>query len=87
MGRVLFFDIDGTLVGFDKKMPDSARKAVLRAKDNGHILILCTGRGECQLYPLLQEIGIIDQCPAFRDFDAITGINNVTARENAVVSA
>ena len=57
MGRVLFFDIDGTLVGFDKKMPDSARKAVLRAKDNGHILILCTGRGECQLYPLLQEIG------------------------------
>ncbi len=57
MGRVLFFDIDGTLVGFDKKMPDSARKAVLRAKDNGHILILCTGRGECQLYPLLREIG------------------------------
>ena len=57
MGRVLFFDIDGTLVGFDKKMPDSARKAVLQAKENGHILILCTGRGECQLYPLLREIG------------------------------
>lgn len=57
MSKVLFFDIDGTLIGFDKKMPDSAREAVLRAKEKGHILVLCTGRGECQIYPLLREIG------------------------------
>ena len=35
----------------------------------------------------VEDAVIIDQCPAFRDFDATTGINNVTARENAVVSA
>lgn len=51
--RLLFFDIDGTLVGFDQKMPASAQEALRRAKENGHKLFLCTGRCRTQIYPWL----------------------------------
>lgn len=51
--KLLFFDIDGTLVGFDQKMPASTREALYRAKENGHKLFLCTGRCRTQIYPWL----------------------------------
>lgn len=51
--KLLFFDIDGTLVGFDQKMPVSAQEALRRAKENGHKLFLCTGRCRTQIYPWL----------------------------------
>ena len=47
--RYLFFDIDGTLVGFDGKMPASTQEALRRAKVNGHKLFLCTGRCRTQI--------------------------------------
>ena len=51
--KILFFDIDGTLVGFDGKMPYSTQEALRRAKENGHKLFLCTGRCRIQIYPWL----------------------------------
>lgn len=51
--KLLFFDIDGTLVGFDQKMPASTKEALRRAKENGHKLFLCTGRCRTQIYPWL----------------------------------
>lgn len=51
--KILFFDIDGTLVGFDGKMPDSTQEALRRAGENGHKLFLCTGRCRTQIYPWL----------------------------------
>ena len=51
--KLLFFYIDGTLVGFDQKMPASAQEALRRAKENGHKLFLCTGRCRTQIYPWL----------------------------------
>lgn len=51
--KILFFDIDGTLVGFDGKMPASTQEALRRAKENGHKLFLCTGRCRTQIYPWL----------------------------------
>jgi Cof subfamily protein (haloacid dehalogenase superfamily) len=61
--KVLFFDIDGTLVGFDSKLPESTKKALYMAKERGHKIILCTGRSRCQIYPWLLEFG----------FDGIVG--------------
>ena len=55
--KVLFFDIDGTLVGFDGTMSDSTKQALSLAKSNGHKIVLCTGRSRCQIYPWLLEIG------------------------------
>lgn len=42
---LIFFDIDGTLVGEDGRMiPESAKAAVQRARSNGHICMINTGR-------------------------------------------
>ena len=42
--KYIFIDIDGTLVGYDTKIPDSALKALLAAQANGHKMIICSGR-------------------------------------------
>ena len=70
--KVIFFDIDGTLVGFDSKMPDSTKEALNLAKKRGHKIILCTGRSRCQIYPWLLEFGfdgIIGGAGAYVELD------------------
>ncbi len=44
MKKVVFLDVDGTLLDETHKIPESAKKALLEAKKNGHYLVLCTGR-------------------------------------------
>lgn len=42
---LIFFDIDGTLVGADGRViPDSAKSAIQRARAGGHICMINTGR-------------------------------------------
>lgn len=42
---LIFFDIDGTLIDEEKKeMSDSTRKAIEKARRNGHICVINTGR-------------------------------------------
>ena len=43
MGKVLFFDIDGTLVNADGVVPASAKKALEQARMAGHRLVICSG--------------------------------------------
>lgn len=54
--KLLFFDIDGTLVGFDGRIPDSTVKALQIARENGHKCFLCTGRSRNQIYPFLFDL-------------------------------
>ncbi len=42
--KALFFDIDGTLWGFDNQIPASTRQAIKALKENGHLTFLCSGR-------------------------------------------
>ena len=49
MSKLIFFDIDGTLVNFDDVIPESAKKGLALAHDAGHKLFLCTGRGGSQV--------------------------------------
>ena len=43
--RLLFFDVDGTLVSFTThRVPDSTQEALVHAKAQGHRLFICTGR-------------------------------------------
>ncbi len=58
MGKALFFDVDGTLVNFQGKMPASARTALKKAQQNGHQIVLCSGRSKIQIYPWLLELGV-----------------------------
>lgn len=56
MGKLLFFDVDGTLVDFGKsEMSENTKQALLIAKKNGHKILLCTGRSYNQIYPSLRE--------------------------------
>ncbi len=56
-GKLIFFDIDGTLVGFDGKIPESTYKAIDMARSKGHKVFICTGRSKCQIYGYLLEYG------------------------------
>lgn len=44
MGKYLFFDVDGTLLPFGKKMPKSTLESLKKAKEAGHKILLATGR-------------------------------------------
>ena len=55
--KVIFFDIDGTLINFGGEFPESAKEALRLAKANGHKIILCTGRSICQIEERLLEFG------------------------------
>lgn len=57
LGKLIFFDVDGTLVQFDGTMPVSTGEALRRARENGHRLVICTGRSKSQIYPWLLEFG------------------------------
>lgn len=44
---IVFFDIDGTLIGFDGKstvMPESTKLALKKLRENGHLAFICSGR-------------------------------------------
>lgn len=57
LGKLIFFDVDGTLVQFDGTMPKSTGAALRRARENGHKLVICTGRSKFQIYPWLLDFG------------------------------
>lgn len=41
--KVIFLDVDGTLIDYRAIMPESAGKAVDAARANGHLVYICTG--------------------------------------------
>ncbi|WP_283655951.1 Cof-type HAD-IIB family hydrolase [Paenibacillus sp. RC334] len=55
--KIVFIDIDGTLVGDDGMVPESAQKACKIARENGHLLYLCTGRSKAEIYDAIWNIG------------------------------
>lgn len=53
--KLIFLDIDGTLTEPGSNVPPaSAQEAVRRARDNGHLVVLCSGRNRGMLSPLLR---------------------------------
>lgn len=44
MGKIIFLDVDGTLVSYENQLPDSAVTAIQQARGNGHRVYICTGR-------------------------------------------
>lgn len=57
MEKVIFLDIDGTLVNDNGVIPESARLAIQKARANGHLAFICTGRSKAELFPEILEIG------------------------------
>ena len=55
--KIVFFDVDGTLYLPEIGVPDSAKEAIARLSDNGHIPIICTGRTRCLIPDELIDLG------------------------------
>ena len=70
--RIVFIDCDNTLVGVDEEgnevIPESAKKAIARARENGVKVYLCTGRSLPEMHGPIEEVefdGIIGGSGAF----------------------
>ena len=47
--NVIFLDVDGTLIDYEGKMPESAGKAVDAARAYGHKVYICTGCSKAEI--------------------------------------
>lgn len=56
--KLIFFDIDGTLLDPDNRIPASAKQAVLALKEAGHMVALASGRAPFMLEPIRLELGL-----------------------------
>ncbi len=58
MGKIIFIDVDGTLLDYENKLPASADKGIKLARQNGHKVYICTGRSKAEVYSYLWDIGL-----------------------------
>ena len=58
MSKIIFIDVDGTLVDYENRLPDSAVEAIRQARKNGHKVYICTGRSKAEVYPEIWAIGL-----------------------------
>lgn len=56
--KIIFLDVDGTLVDYENRLPDSAVDAIRKARKNGHRVYICTGRSKAEVYQNLWDIGL-----------------------------
>ncbi len=55
--KVVFLDVDGTMTDPKGKIPASTKDAVRMARENGHKMVICTGRSQFQIYEELLAMG------------------------------
>ena len=46
MSKIIFLDVDGTLVANHGKMTEQVKKAITLARNQGHKVFICTGRNK-----------------------------------------
>jgi len=56
--KVIFIDVDGTLVNYENQLPVSAAEAIRAARRAGHKVYICTGRSRAEVYNVIWEIGL-----------------------------
>ena len=71
MSKIVFLDVDGTLIDYEAKLPASAAKAVDQARANDHKVYICTG---CSKAEILQR----NLC----DLDGMIGGNGAYVEDN-----
>ncbi|MHC5372534.1 Cof-type HAD-IIB family hydrolase [Enterococcus sp. LJL120] len=57
MPKVIFIDVDGTLVDYENHLPASAVTAIRQARSRGHFVYICTGRSKAEIYDEILDIG------------------------------
>lgn len=61
MKKIIFIDIDGTLLDMKTGIPHSSVQAIRKARKKGHKIFVCTGRARSQVGPSILNIGF-DGC-------------------------
>lgn len=56
---ILFFDIDGTIITEDgsRRIPETTRQAIARARERGHLAFVNTGRVYLNIEPMIRALG------------------------------
>lgn len=57
-GKIIFIDVDGTLVDYDNHLPPSAARAIREARERGHRVYISTGRSRAEVYDYIWDIGL-----------------------------
>lgn len=58
MKKIIFLDVDGTLVDYENRIPASAITAIREARKQGHRVYICTGRSRAEVGKELWDIGL-----------------------------
>lgn len=58
MSKIIFIDVDGTLVDYEGNVPASAVEAIRKARENGHRVYISTGRSKAEVYKEIWDIGL-----------------------------
>lgn len=58
MSKLVFFDVDGTLMTAKNQLPMSTKQAIKELKENGHIPVISTGRPPEMLASVADELEI-----------------------------
>ena len=58
MKKIIFIDVDGTLVDYEGRLPESAVTAIRTARKNGHRVYISTGRSKAEVYDPIWDIGL-----------------------------
>lgn len=75
MSKIIFIDVDGTLVDYENNLPKSAVDAIRQARKNGHKVYICTGRSKAEVYQEIWDIGL----------DGMIGGNGAYVEDNGKV--
>lgn len=58
MKKIVFFDIDGTLLDHEKNLPQSTKRAIQLLKENGVFVAIATGRAPFMFESLREELDV-----------------------------
>mgnify|MGYP001340711852 CR=1 FL=1 len=81
MPRILFIDVDGTLVDYHNRLPESAVTAIRAARAAGHRVYLCTGRSRAEMPEMLWQIGVDGMVGGLRDLAALPSGAHLPGRQ------
>ncbi len=85
---ILFFDIDGTLWDYKNYIPESTKKAIKLAQENGHKCFINTGRARSFVYN--EELlgmgfdGIVSSCGCMIEYNGEVVFNKLLSKEDSI---
>ncbi|WP_144509422.1 Cof-type HAD-IIB family hydrolase [Bacillus sp. FJAT-22090] len=58
VNKILFLDIDGTILDNDKNIPNGVKDSIQTARENGHEVVIATGRAPFTAQSIMDELKI-----------------------------